>query len=372
MVSKALVVGSYQSKLQALASHPDLELTLVTPPYWRDPGRVLHYEPLYTRGYLTLLKQQRLNGRYHVHWYPGLTDLVRRFRPDLVHIDEEPADLVAWQCQRAANLAGARSVFFTWQNILRPVPLPFRAIQAYVFDNADVAICGNREAARVVRAKGYRKSIALIPQFGVDERAFSPGEGRPSRQRLRVGFAGRLVAEKGVDLLLRALPTLGRHVELVIQGTGPAEASLRRLAGELTLQDRVTFLPHRPSREMPAFYRSVDVVALPSRTRPNWKEQWGRTAMEAMSCGVPVVVSSSGELANVAGDAGLVVPEGDVDALSAALLRLLDDATLRRRLGERGRERVLRHYTQQAVAEATYGVYGRVLGRRTSPAAPHD
>lgn len=362
MVSKALVVGSYQSKLQALASHPDVELTLVAPPYWRDAGRVLRYEPLYTRGYLTLLKQQRLNGHYHLHWYPGLTDLVRRVQPDLVHIDEEPADVVAWQCQRAANLAGARSVFFTWQNILRPVPLPFRAFQRYVFDNADVAICGNREAARVVRAKGYRKAIALIPQFGVDERAFRPADESAARRRLRVGFAGRLVPEKGADLLLRALPKLDRDVELVVQGSGPAEACLRRLAGELKLEDRVTFLPHRPSREMPAFYQSVDVIALPSRTRPNWKEQWGRVVMEAMSCAVPVVVSSSGELPNVADDAGLVVPEGDVEALGAALRRLFDDAGLRRQLGERGRERVLRHYTQQAVADATYGAYRRVLG----------
>lgn len=365
MVSKALVVGAYQSKLQALASHADLELTLVTPPYWRDPGRVLRYEPLYTHGYLTLLKQQRLNGRYHFHWYPGLTDLVRRMQPDLVHIDEEPADLVAWQCQRAANLAGARSVFFTWQNILRPVPLPFRAFQRYVFDNADLAICGNGEAARVVRAKGFRKPIALIPQFGVDERAFHPAVRPADRPRLRVGFAGRLVAEKGVDLLLRALPTLGRDAEILVLGTGQAEPGLRRLAGELNLGGRVTFLPHRPSREMPAFYQSLDVFALPSRTRTNWKEQWGRTVMEAMSCGIAVVVSSSGELSRVAGDAGIVFPEGDVGALGAALRRILEDAALRRQLGERGRERVLRHYTQRAIASATYGVYGRVLGRQT-------
>jgi glycosyltransferase involved in cell wall biosynthesis len=118
---------------------------------------------------------------------------------------------------------------------------------------------------------------------------------------------------------------------------------------------------------MPGVYRALDVLALPSRTRPNWKEQFGRALVEAMSCGVAVVGSRCGEIPNVIADAGLVVPEGDPGALAAALQRLLDDAALRGRLAEAGRARVLARFTQRQVAQETVEVYREVLtasGRR--------
>ncbi len=363
MVSKACVVGTYQSKLEALAAFPGMELTVVVPPYWREPGRVLRYEPLHTRGYRTLILPQHLNGRYHLHWYAGLTRVVERIQPDLVHIDEEPADVVAWQCQRAANLVGARTLFFTWQNILRRVPIPFRFFQQYVFDHASAAICGNQEAVRVVRAKGYRRITAVIPQFGFDERLFRPvTEPRVPGTRVRIGFAGRLVENKGADLLIRAARHVPGDVEIVIAGSGPEEPKLRALVDRLRLQSRVRFERNRPSADMPAFLQSLDILAVPSLTRPNWKEQFGRVVAEAMGCAVPVVVSSCGELPNVVGDGGLVVQEGDVDALAGALRRLIDDAALRQELGSRGRQRLLRRFTQRAIAASTHGLYARVLG----------
>ena len=84
---------------------------------------------------------------------------------------------------------------------------------------------------------------------------------------------------------------------------------------------------------MPAAAERLDCLALPSLTRPNWKEQFGRVLVEAMACQVPVVGSDSGEIPNLVGDAGLIVPEGDAAALAAALRRLRDDAVLRASLG---------------------------------------
>jgi glycosyltransferase involved in cell wall biosynthesis len=101
---------------------------------------------------------------------------------------------------------------------------------------------------------------------------------------------------------------------------------------------------------------------LPSRTRPNWKEQFGRALVEAMACEVPVVGSDSGEIPNVIGDAGLVFPEGDVAALAGHLRRLQDSQDMRRDLGRRGRARVLDRFTQARVAEQTYQLYRQILG----------
>ncbi len=111
---------------------------------------------------------------------------------------------------------------------------------------------------------------------------------------------------------------------------------------------------------MPDFYRRLDVLALPSRTTPTWKEQFGRVLIEAMACGVPVVGSDSGEIPHVIGDAGLIFAEDDVAALRTHLQRLADDAVQRLHLGEMGRERVLARYTMARIAQETVAVYEQV------------
>jgi glycosyltransferase involved in cell wall biosynthesis len=103
------------------------------------------------------------------------------------------------------------------------------------------------------------------------------------------------------------------------------------------------------------------VLVVPSRTRPNWKEQFGRVLVEAMACGVVVVGSDSGEIPHVVGEAGLIFPEGDVAALRERLVRLSGDAQLRAELAQSGRQRVLAKYTQAQVAAATFQVYQEML-----------
>ncbi|RPI51817.1 MAG: glycosyltransferase, partial [Chloroflexi bacterium] len=112
-----------------------------------------------------------------------------------------------------------------------------------------------------------------------------------------------------------------------------------------------------------AYYRQLDVLVVPSRTRPNWKEQFGRVAVEAMACGVPVVGSDSGEIPHVLGDAGLIFAEDDVAALGGHLVRLMQDAGLRAELAGKGRRRVLEHYTQARVAADTYEVYRGIIAQ---------
>jgi glycosyltransferase involved in cell wall biosynthesis len=113
---------------------------------------------------------------------------------------------------------------------------------------------------------------------------------------------------------------------------------------------------------MPALMRSFDAVLLPSLTLPGWKEQFGRVLVEAMASGVPVVGSDSGEIPRVTGKGGVIVPEGDEDALAGALFRLYSDAGLRADLGKRGRERVLKHFTHARIAQGTLEAYSAALG----------
>ena len=113
---------------------------------------------------------------------------------------------------------------------------------------------------------------------------------------------------------------------------------------------------------MAAYLQQIDVLVLSSRTQPYWKEQFGRVLVEAMACEVAVVGSDSGEIPHVIGDAGLIFPEDNVDALYDHLLRLMQSTELRKELGRNGRARVLERYTQAQIAAQTVAVYRDMMG----------
>lgn len=357
MISKACVVGAYQRKIEELAKFEDIELALIVPPYWLEKGRKIPLERLYTSGYELLVLPMALNGHFHLHFYPGLRKEVERFKPDIIHIDEEPYNLATFQAMRLAKKVGAQALFFTWQNLLRRYPPPFSWMERYNLNNAAYAIAGNQEGKEVLRAKGYRGGVAVIPQFGVDPEIYKPN-GHEKRERVFcIGYIGRLVEEKGVDLLLRALSDLPGEWRLRILGSGPQKGRLESLVQELGLIGRVAFDSPIPSPGMPDYYRGLDLLVLPSRTRSNWKEQFGRVLIEAMASGVPVVGSDSGEIPHVIGDAGLIFPEDDALAFREAIEEIMGDERLRQRLAQTGRERVLERYTQAQLALETYQVY---------------
>lgn len=372
MVSKACVVGAYQKKLEELARAPDLALTVVVPPSWREAGYTQRLERAHTLGYELIVEPLAFNGHHHLHFYPLIQRQFRRVRPHLVHIDEEPYNLVTFHLMWLARLAGARSLFFTWQNLARRYPPPFSLMERYVLARADAAIAGNGEAATVLRSKGYRGPLEVIPQFGVDPELFYPARqsasalgGRP----FTVGYAGRLVEQKGVLVLVEAFAQAAKQLpagtvwRLALAGSGPLHQAIQRRTQELGISHLVELVPHIPSTAMPDFLRSLDVLVLPSLTRPNWKEQFGRVLIEAMACGVPVLGSASGEIPQIIGDSGLTFPEGEVGLLAERLLWLYRYAEERQRMAERGRARVLERYTHACVAAQTLQFYRQLKQR---------
>jgi glycosyltransferase involved in cell wall biosynthesis len=390
MLSKALVHGAYQRKCEELAALPGIELTLAVPHSWHEPR--VGTQPLerrYTAGYQLEALPIAFNGRHHLHFYPTFGRLVARVRPDVLHADDEAFNLSTFLAFRAGVRYGARCCFFNWANNDRFYPPPFAMFERSVFRHAAHAIAGNQEAAALIRRHGYSGPLSVVPQFGVDEALFSPkAEGRTlnaeapasdvrthasnatvvrvrtfsvQRSAFRVGYLGRLVPEKGVLDLVDALARLPEGVRLLLVGDGVQRAAIVARAAELGVAGRVELRAGVSSTAVPAVLRELDALALPSRTTPNWKEQFGRVLIEAMSCGVPVVGSSSGEIPHVIGDAGLVFPEGDVVALAAALASLERDPALAAEFARRGRERVLAYYTQSAIARRYAAIYAAML-----------
>jgi glycosyltransferase involved in cell wall biosynthesis len=378
MLSKALVVGAYQKKAEELAALPGVELTVAVPPLWREPGvGVQTLERRFTCGYHLEVLPIRLNGRHHIHFFPTIGRLVAKLRPDIFHIDEESFNFATFHAMRAGLRYGARCCFYSWATIDRWYPPPFGLFERYAFRHAAHAFAGAADAATILRKHGYRKPISILPQFGVDTDLFSPGDagwglgdGNPIPQPpspFVVGYLGRLVPQKGVLDLVEALALLPPHMRLRLIGDGMLRSHIQARAAELGLRERVELVTW--TSDVPAELRRLDALVLPSHTTPTWKEQFGRVLVEAMSCGVPVIGSSSGEIPQVVGDDGLIYPEGEIVELAAALRRLSDDAALRAELGRRGRARVLARYTQAALARRYYEVYQSIIADHATSTA---
>ena len=216
--------------------------------------------------------------------------------------------------------------------------------------------------------KDFRDKTVVIP-YGIDpEQHMLTNDVEAQARQIRAAsplpivlFVGRMVAYKGVDVLLRAMQ--GIDARAILVGEGPLKASLQQMAAALGLAERVQFAGDVDHTTLSALYHACEVFALPSVTHA---EAFGMVQLEAMTCRKPVVstrLPSGVPWVNQDGDTGLVVAPGDVPALQGALRRLLADADLRARMGERGRARVVREFTIARMAEQSTALYHEVLAR---------
>jgi glycosyltransferase involved in cell wall biosynthesis len=360
VISKTFVASTSQRKLEELAKYPDIELTLMTPAYWQsDDGSKQILEPLYTNGYRMIVTPMVFNGHFHIYYYPQLKKIMREARPELLHIDEEPYNFATFQAMRIAQQQRIPALFVAWQNIYRDYPPPFRQIELYNYRNANLALAGNLDVAEVLKRKGFDGPIRVLP-LSVDPDIYRRTEPRISRASdapFTIGYIGRLVEPKGLTLLVEALLSLPNYCRVVFIGYGPMKSELEELAARLGVTNRVTFKDAILPQNVPLEIEQMDVFVLPSLTRSNWMEQFGRVLIEAMACETPVIGSSSGEIPRVIGEAGLIFPEGNVQALSDCIRQLLDDPELCSLLAIKGRQRVLEQYTQERIAQQIYEAY---------------
>jgi len=379
LLSKAMVVGPYQKKAEELARLPNMELLVVVPPRWQEPrGSVQRLERQYTDGYQLLEAPMHFNGKYHYHFYPTISRILHQFRPEVFHIDEEPYNFATWHAMQAGKRVGAKMCFFTWQNIAKRYPPPFAQLERAVYTGMDAAVAGNVAALDILRMKGFSRPAVVIPQVGFDPIIYQPPppHPRPANHVPTIGYIGRLVEEKGVQVLLEAVALLRQPYRVEIIGTGYYRTDLEVLASRLGIRHLISFRNSVAALKVPDALNGFDVLVVPSLTRDNWMEQFGRVIVEAMGCEVPVIGSSSGEIPNVIGDAGIIVPEGNAEQLALRLHELLEDRAQRMELGARGRQRMLRHYTQRQVAQQYYQLYQHMLYGNvpidlpSSPSAP--
>ncbi|MGE0027961.1 MAG: glycosyltransferase [Thermoleophilia bacterium] len=367
MVSHAYVsVELAQAKAREIARRPGLDVMVVAPNRFFELGRWMCAErpdhPEYALEVLPVALPS-VRGQRHLYFFPrGLGRLLRRFRPDVVDLWEEPYSAVSSQVVllRRAFARQAALVANPSQQVLKQQPPPFRWGESLVIRDSAYLVGRSQESVDVFRAKGYRGPSAVIGH-GIELGFLTPGDrgearralGLPDVARL-VTFAGRLDPVKGIDVLLEAVSRMQPETGALIVGEGPEGDSLRALARRLGIADRVWFRNPLPMEEIAIAFRAGDAVAMPSR-----KELWGRVAIEAMACGVPVVVGG-GHLPVLVGEHARVVQPDDPDGLARALSEAIDEpeAPKTERLA-RARKHAAT-YSWNALAEHWQHVYDEV------------
>jgi len=248
VVSHPAVAAAYRRKFELIAK--EVELRLVVPDAWPEEARrVVAREQALPDWVIPL--PIAFEGYYARYFYrSGLASVFRSFRPDLVHLEEEPYSLSAgqtlWFLERFAP--HARFVFRTSLSAeirLKAVAVPLlRFIERRVFARADCAFVLSERAAEVMRLHGYRGATRIFPN-GVDVRLFRPYDEETQAEMRRalgwperpiVGFVGRLIPVKGVETLLEAVAKL-EEVAALIVGEGPHRPALESYASALGLGD---------------------------------------------------------------------------------------------------------------------------------------
>jgi len=218
-----------------------------------------------------------------------------------------------------------------------------------IIDSADALVVSTRierdDIARLYQVS--RTPIEVIPP-GVNTDLFRPADTRMSRQKMNLPdkrtilYVGRIEPLKGLDILLRAIALLndGGGANLLIVGGSPEKdvelERLNTLADNLDISDIVTFAGSVDQEKLPNYYNAADVFVLPS-----WYESFGLAALEAMSCGTPVVVSRVGGLTTFVehGKSGHLIPWRCPEAFARSLEVLLENPSLRKAMGRAARNK---------------------------------
>jgi len=288
--------------------------------------------------------------------YPGLWRLLEARRPRVVLLEGDPQSRTAVEVGLWARLRRGHLVCQSYENLSRRLLPSYRrnglqglaaasvvhALKLAARPNVDHVLVVSADGERVLREQGFR-AITKIP-LGFDPTLFRPDPAARAEVRARLGltgvtvaYFGRVTAAKGVHLLVEALAGLRAEpwtllLDAFSNYREPYEQRVQALIAEHGLEERVVRFDASHT-EIAAYMNAADIVVLPSVSTPRWIEQYGRVIPEAMACGAAVIASRSGTLPELVGDAGVLVPEGDVSALRAALAALLADPDRRAALG---------------------------------------
>ncbi|MCS0673424.1 glycosyltransferase [Cytobacillus firmus] len=337
--------SSHTHKWALFYKQQGIEVTVVT---FKD-----HYSEENAKEVHTVVLPKLLPGKLsYLFAVSHLRKLLKELKPDILH-----AHFVS-----SYGLVGALTQFHpfyvsVWGTDIYQFPLKNtvnRRIVEYTLGKADV-ICSTSHIMAKETSKYTDKEIEVTP-FGVDLSLFCPKK-KEEGTSLKIGIAKGLDDVYGFRDLFQAFVILRssfQELELMIVGDGPMREEYKEICRSLGIADAVHFIGRVPNHLVPNYLREMAVVVMPSL-----EESFGVTAVEAMACGVPVVVSNADGLKEVVKnrETGLIVSKENPDMLAKAVAELLNDEGLRDILGQNGVKHVRDHYDWQENAGRMIKLY---------------
>lgn len=370
VVSHACTVGVNRDVYRSLSRAHGHDVHLVVPRGWPAAFAGTAAAPLSSQDADLSVTDLpvRLPGRIQQHFYrwANIRAVLRTIGPDVLLVEEEPVSFSGTQWGAVATRMGIPYALQNAENLAGRTPSWWRPVVKRNLRGAGLVMARSHSAVTVAQNWGAAGTVEFLPHalpnVLVQEGQSPPSAPAvPSKPELVIGFAGRLVAEKGITFLVDVLIGLDAPVpiRLLVAGRGPEDHELDRLSASGVEVERMT-LPHD---QMAEFYSRLDVLVVPSRTTPTWTEQFGRVITEAACFGVPTIGSDSGEIPWVIGDlgAGQVVPEDDASAWREALLTQATHSSFVARAELRAT--VLERYSTQAVAARLDAALSEWVGR---------
>lgn len=218
-----------------------------------------------------------------------------------------------------------------------------------------VSECSKRDIGDAFQIPEYK--FRVVPN-GINTDFFYPLNGDRREENHLLVTSSADTPLKGLAYLLQAVASIrkNRDIKLTVVGTPKKDGTVAHLVHELGLRDTVTFTGRIEYEEFAGYYARASIAVIPSLY-----EGFGMPAGEAMACGVPVISTAGGALPEVVGDAGIIVPPADKEALEKAIVTLLDNPEARARFGQAGLERVRNSFTWRHAAEKTVDIYREAI-----------
>ncbi len=289
-----------------------------------------------------------------------------RSRPDVVHLHfpYPVGEVSQWLLHR-----GQATVLTYHSDVVRQASILrlYRPLLRRVLRDVHAIIIGSPPMRKSAYLAEHQDKLHLVP-YGIPlarfRQAVPPAGVRDAVSLPTLLFVGRLRYYKGLDYLIRALPQI--NARLLVVGIGPMEAEWRKLAAEVGVAERVTWLGEVPDAHLPALYHAADLFVLPAS---HTSEAFGLVQVEAMAAGLPVVCTELGtgtSYVNQDGVTGRVVPPRDPAALAAAINALLADPAERARLAAGAQARVAAEFDLPIMVRRVLELYEGVLTRGTT------
>ena len=373
VISSAAIQKSWQKKFEIIANDPSIQITLLLPKFWIENYRKIKVEINSNSIINYVIGKTVWKGFGNRYFFLNkLYSILRTLQPDIIHLEQEPWSLIAFQTVLFRNLVVPRSriIFRTSRSFDHKLKFRrlTRVIEKYTYQNSDFALPLSQKAAQLLRQRGFKKRMEVIPN-GVDTKLFRKRNGALMRKSLgidsifTIGYVGRFIKEKGLDILLKAVSGLSQDFRLLFVGEGPYKKELVHLSNRFGINEKLHLVGTISPDQVPLYLNCMDILVLPSYKSSNWEEFFGRVLIEAMACEVSVIGSDSGEIPNVIGKAGIIFESKSFDSLRKALERIMGNGNIRLDLGKMGRLLVKNCYSWERISAKTKDVYFELLKR---------